>query len=468
MPRSTHRRRPKPRCLAASLAQLAQLAPLALLAPPRASAMDNGLARLPPMGWSSWNAFGGGNSMARMQGVADALVATGLRDLGYTNVALDGGWFDFAGGGLNSSGFPIMPADWDIKALAASFHAQNLSLGMYVTGGFKSVFRNEAKWAAVVLGEWGADGLKVDHMCDVPECIIPGQQPGHQMAVPTQQAAIERWAAAIAAVGRANSTLFQNCGVGCMPSAGPLSDSPAPWGAWCPQTANMWRSSGDIAPIFGVILDVNLASLAGRGSMSGPGAWAYPDSLEVGNARRGVGLTPSEARAHFSLWCVTSSPLILGMDVRSISADDLAVVSNRDAVAVSQAWAGFAGDMLNFSHFPPQNASVVNITQLPQLSVWWKPLPNASAAAVLLTKSGPNSTAASVGFAFAELQHNGAPALASSADCRVRSVWDGGRVLGTFSGGFESPVNGSSVVFVIIDGCAADNIANPSVASRAG
>ena len=119
MPRSTHRRRPKPRCLASSLAQLAQLAPFALLAPPRASAMDNGLARLPPMGWSSWNAFGGGNSMARMQGVADALVATGLRDLGYTNVALDGGWFDFAGGGLNSSGFPIMPADWDIKALAA-------------------------------------------------------------------------------------------------------------------------------------------------------------------------------------------------------------------------------------------------------------------------------------------------------------------------------------------------------------
>ena len=165
-----------------------------------------------------------------MQGVADALVASGLRDLGYVNVALDGGWIDFAGGGLNSSGFPVMPADWDIKSLAASFHAQGLKLGMYVTGGFKSVYRNEAKWAAVILGEWGTDGIKVDHMCDVPECIIPGQQPGHQMAVPTQQATIERWAAAIAAIGRTNDTLFQNCGIGCMPSAGPLSDTPAPWG----------------------------------------------------------------------------------------------------------------------------------------------------------------------------------------------------------------------------------------------
>ena len=434
----------------APLARLALRAAAPLAA---ALAMDNGLARTPPMGWSSWNCFGGGQSMERMLSVADAVVATGLRDLGYTDLALDGGWDNFAGGGLNASGFPLQPAGWDMRALSSNFHSRGLRLGMYVTGGFKSVYRNEAKWAAVLLGEWGADGIKVGHMCDVPECIIPGQQPGHQMAVPTQQATIERWAAAIAAVGRTNATLFQNCGVGCMPSAGPLGDSPAPWGEWCASTANMWRSSGDIAPLFGPILEVNLASLAGRGSLSRPGGWNYPDSLEVGNARRGVGLTPGEARAHFSLWCVTSSPLILGMDVRNISADDLAVVSNRDAIGVNQAWAGYAGDMLNASQFPPKNASLVNITQLPQLSVWWKPLPNASAAAVLLNKSGPNSTSANLSFAFDELQWQGAHALASSRNCHVRSVWDGGREVGVFSDRFGAAVPGSGVVFAIISGC---------------
>jgi hypothetical protein len=81
-------------------------------------------------------------------------------------------------------------------------------------------------------------------------------------------------------------------------------------------------------------------------------------------------LTPSETRAHFSLYCITSSPLILGNDVRNMSADDLAVVSNTLAIGVNQAWAGFAGDMLNYSQYPPANATKANVTQVPQLSVY--------------------------------------------------------------------------------------------------
>ena len=73
-------------------------------------------------------------------------------------------------------------------------------------------------------------------------------------------------------------------------------------------------------------------------------------------------MTPSETRAHFSLYCITSSPLILGNDVRNMSADDLAVVSNTLAIGVNQAWAGFAGDMLNYSQYPPANATKANPT----------------------------------------------------------------------------------------------------------
>ena len=56
---------------------------------------------------------------------------------------------------------------------------------------------------------------------------------GHMMAVEYQQATIERWVAAIAAVGKTNSTLFQNCGVGCSPSSGNLGPGTGaqPWGA---------------------------------------------------------------------------------------------------------------------------------------------------------------------------------------------------------------------------------------------
>ena len=50
------------------------------------------------------------------------------------------------------------------------------------------------------------------------------------------------------------------------------------------------------------------------------------------------------------------------------------------AIMVNQQWAGFAGDMLNYSQYPPANASRHNVTQVPPLSVWWKPLPNNTAA----------------------------------------------------------------------------------------
>ena len=172
--------------------------------------------------------------------------------------------------------------------------------------------------------------------------------------------------------------------------------------------------------------------------------------MEVGNARHGHRLTPAETRAHFSLWCITSSPLILGNDVRNMSADDLAVVSNKDAISVNQAWAGFAGDMLNYSLYPPKNATEHNVTQVPELSVWWKPLPNSSAAAVLFNKGGASAT---ISFGFSELQWQGTRALKSDQGCHVRSIWDGGKEVGIFNDGYSVRVNGSSVFFAIVSNC---------------
>jgi alpha-galactosidase len=186
--------------------------------------------------------------------------------------------------------------------------------------------------------------------------------------------------------------------------------------------------------------------------MAGPGGWNYPDSLEIGNAKHGKGFTPAEARAHFSLWSITSSPLILGNDLRNMTADDLAVVSNKDAIMVNQAWAGYAGDLLNFTQYPPANASKVNVTNVPPHSVWWKPLPNKSAAAVLFNSNG-GTTTATLSFRFDELVWNGAVALQSANGCHVRSVWDDGKEVGVFDGGFSVPVGGSSVFFAIIEGC---------------
>jgi hypothetical protein len=98
---------------------------------PHAVAMNNGLARTPPMGWSSWNCFGGRQSQERMTTIAQAMVSTGLRDLGYTNLAIDGGWESFMHGGPPASGSKG-PNGWDFRNLSEYFHSLDLKLGMYI------------------------------------------------------------------------------------------------------------------------------------------------------------------------------------------------------------------------------------------------------------------------------------------------------------------------------------------------
>ena len=127
--------------------------------------------------------------------------------------------------------------------------------------------------------------------------------------------------AAIAAINKTDKVVFNNCGIGCSPSEGVDSRDPRPWAPWCRENANTWRSSGDINV---QSWRSNLASLIGRGALSQPGGWNYPDSLEVGNCHRTACIHGAEARAHFSLWCITSSPLYLGMRLDNISDADLA------------------------------------------------------------------------------------------------------------------------------------------------
>ena len=114
------------------------------------------------MGWSSWNAFGGHQSQENMVAAAHAVITLGLRDLGYVNLAVDGGWRNFQRGGPPASG-SAGPAGWDFRNLSRFYHQNGLKLGMYVTGGFEAVYGHEEQWARVMFGEWGADAVKVTY-----------------------------------------------------------------------------------------------------------------------------------------------------------------------------------------------------------------------------------------------------------------------------------------------------------------
>ena len=71
-----------------------------------------------------------------------------------------------------------------------------------------------------------------------------------------------------------------------------------------------------------------------------PGAWAYPDMLEVGRLANAT-----EDRTHFGLWAVSSSPLVLGFDLADSATTGRVwdIVTNTEVLAVNQAWHGDAG-----------------------------------------------------------------------------------------------------------------------------
>ena len=126
---------------------------------------------------------------------------------------------------------------------------------------------------------------------------------------------------------------------------------------------NTYRTSGDVRASYGSVLR-NLQTtvkFANEGN-SRPGCWAYPDMLEVGcqhgpGGPQDPGLTHAETRTHFGAWAIVSSPLVLSHDVTNSKVMDAVwpLISNKEAIAINQAWAGHSG-----SPFAQSNELVVH------------------------------------------------------------------------------------------------------------
>jgi alpha-galactosidase len=56
------------------------------------SALENGLGRVPQMGWNTWNKFACGIDEKLIMQSADQIVEYGLDKLGYTYINIDDCW----------------------------------------------------------------------------------------------------------------------------------------------------------------------------------------------------------------------------------------------------------------------------------------------------------------------------------------------------------------------------------------
>ena len=275
------------------------------------------LALTPQMGWNSWNTFGCNVDEKMIRQMADAMVASGMKDAGYEYINIDDCWHGTRDADGNIRPDPkTFPSG--MKALADYVHARGLKLGIYSDAGNTTCAgrpgsRGHEYQDALAYARWGIDYVKYD-WCDTKD-INPAS------AYATMRDAIAR-------SGR--PMLFSICEWG----------DNKPW-EWAADVGHSWRTTGDIYPCWNCehnhgswsslgVLPI-LDRQAGLRKHAGPGRWNDMDMMEVGN-----GMSEDEDRAHFSLWAMLASPLIAGNDLRSMSEATRRILTNGDMIAINQ------------------------------------------------------------------------------------------------------------------------------------
>ncbi|MBV8500268.1 MAG: glycoside hydrolase family 27 protein [Paucibacter sp.] len=283
------------------------------------------VAATPPMGWNSWNHFAEKIDDATVRAQADAMVASGMRDAGYTYINIDDTWEgerDAKGEIHPNAKFP------DMKALADYVHAKGLKLGIYSSPGPKTCAGFEGSYGheeqdARTYAAWGIDYLKYD-LCSLGEQL---DRSSPLQARQIMRDAYVKMHKALLATGR--PIVFSLCQYG--------YDSVWHWGASV--GGNAWRTTGDITDTYDRMAEIGFGQ-AGLSKYAGPGHWNDPDMLEVGNG----GMKPEEYRTHMALWALLSAPLLAGNDLRQMSPETVALLTNRDLIAIDQDPAGHQGD----------------------------------------------------------------------------------------------------------------------------
>ncbi|CAN9131754.1 unnamed protein product [Alternaria alternata] len=304
-----------------------------------ATAINNGLAITPPMGWNNWNAFGCDVSEDLLLTTSSQILSLGLRDLGYNYVVLDDCWQDPKGRDEDGKLHPALDKFPNgLNSISDHLHSQDLKFGMYSSAGemtcarFEGSLDHEVDDAKSFAG-WGVDMLKYD------SCY-------HMGRVGTPSVSFNRFKTmsdALKATGK--NILLNLCNWG--------EDLVHTWGM---SISNSWRITGDIYDSFTrpddlcgcnslAPGDVNcvapgthcsvlfiLNKVAPFADRSIPGGWSDLDMLEVGQG----GMTDEEYKAHFALWAALKSPLFLGNDLRNMPASALTIINNPAIIALSQ------------------------------------------------------------------------------------------------------------------------------------
>jgi alpha-galactosidase len=355
--------------------------------------LASGMAPTPPMGWNSWNKFGCNITADFVKKTADAMVATGMKDVGYQYINIDDCWSVESAARAADGSLQPDPARFPdgIKPIADYVHGLGLKLGIYgdrgsETCGHRAGSEGHEVQDAATFASWGVDYLKYDN------CPDPGPDPG-----PRIQPQFQAMRDALDAASR------------------PIVYSICAWSfyEWATRIGNLQRTTGDIRNEWPSIV-ANLKSNQNVAAYGGPNHWNDPDMLEVGNSDNGAGaVTDVENQSHFSLWAIVGAPLIAGNNLfaSNMSPVTKAILTNKEIIDVNQDAMGLQG---------------VRIWEDGTQSLWGKPLNANGARAAVLFNEGSAAVDMTVRFVDLGL----APGSAKVRDLQAHAE------LGTFKDSF--------------------------------
>jgi len=291
---------------------------------------NNTLSLTPPMGWNSWNVFGGNVKESHVRAAADAMVKSGLINHGWNFINIDDCWQikhsskdtmlsgqpRDANGMINTNKkFP------DMKSLCDYIHSKGLkagiysSPGLYTCQGHTGSFQYEEK-DAQRYAEWGFDYLKYDW------CYM--QYSTKDVSLYEQRIP---WAAMSRALAKTKRDIIFS-----------LSETLDVW-PWATEIgANSWRTTGDITGLWSSIDEIGF-NQNGREVVAGPGHWNDCDMFVVGKMNGGKSstrLTPNEQYTHITLWSLLASPMLIGCDMTQLDDFTLNLLTNDEVIAVNQ------------------------------------------------------------------------------------------------------------------------------------
>jgi len=304
------------------------------------------LALTPPMGWNHWYTWYGQITAEHMRQAADAMVASGMADVGYQYVNIDDCWMVKVGSEDPALAAEARGADEpirsnkhfpDMKALADYVHAKGLKIGLYTSPGPLTCQRYEGTWQhervdAEQFAAWGYDFLKYDW------CSYGGVAKKHNLGE-----GLERYQRPFRQMGDILKTLPRDIVYNlCQYGMGNVWEWGEDVGGHC------WRTTGDLglrrSDRLPGCLRIGLAN-AQHWEHAGPGHWNDPDYILIGyvghprrqnEAPRMTSLTPNEQYAYMAMWCLMAAPLFYSGDITRLDAFTLNVLCNPEVIAVNQ------------------------------------------------------------------------------------------------------------------------------------